>query len=89
MRHIVRAALPFGIGIVFDPFMGAGSTIAAAVALGYESVGLESDPDYFRMAGEAIPRLAQLPAIGASSGRGGTRELFAERSEASSHPDGR
>jgi hypothetical protein len=32
MRHIVRAALPFGIGIVFDPFMGAGSTIAAALA---------------------------------------------------------
>jgi site-specific DNA-methyltransferase (adenine-specific) len=39
MRHIVRAALPFGIGIVFDPFMGAGSTIAAALAVGYESVG--------------------------------------------------
>jgi hypothetical protein len=33
MRHIVRAALPFGIGIVFDPFMGAGSTIGAALAV--------------------------------------------------------
>ncbi len=89
MRQIVRAALPFGIGIVLDPFMGAGSTIGAALAVGYESIGIESDPDYFRMASEAIPRLARLPAIGASSGRGPTRELFAERSDVSSHPDGR
>lgn len=89
MRQVVRAALPFGIGLVLDPFMGAGSTIAAALALGYESIGLESDPDYFRMAGEAIPRLAQLPTTDASSGRGATRDLFAERTDASPHPDGR
>jgi DNA modification methylase len=30
MRQIVRASLPLGSGIVLDPFMGAGSTIAAA-----------------------------------------------------------
>lgn len=32
MRQIVRASLPLGEGLVLDPFMGAGSTIAAAIA---------------------------------------------------------
>jgi len=60
MRHIVRAALPLGVGVVLDPFMGAGSTIAAALAVGYESIGLERDPAYFRIAETAIPALAKL-----------------------------
>jgi len=60
MRQIVRASLPLGSGVVLDPFMGAGSTIAAAIAIGYESVGLEIDPRYFKIAERAIPRLAKL-----------------------------
>ena len=60
MRQIVRACLPLGAGIVLDPFMGAGSTIAAAQALGYKSVGIEIDERYFRVAEQAIPKLAAL-----------------------------
>jgi len=30
MRQLVRAALPLGRGVILDPFMGAGSTVAAA-----------------------------------------------------------
>jgi DNA modification methylase len=60
MRQIVRASLPLGLGTVLDPFMGAGATIAAAWAVGYESIGLEVDPRYFRIAEEAIPRLAAM-----------------------------
>ncbi len=60
MRQIVRASLPLGIGTVLDPFMGGGSTIAAALAVGYESIGIESDPVFFRMAEHAIPKLAEL-----------------------------
>lgn len=41
MRQIVRAALPLGKGIILDPFMGSGSTIAAAAYLGLASIGLE------------------------------------------------
>jgi len=47
MRLIVRALLPLGEGTVLDPFMGSGSTIAAAEAVGYQSVGTEIDKDYF------------------------------------------
>jgi site-specific DNA-methyltransferase (adenine-specific) len=60
MRQIVRAALPLGEGIVLDPFMGGGSTIAAACAVGYQSIGIESDPEFYQMAVQAIPRLAAL-----------------------------
>lgn len=64
MRQIVRAALPLGEGVVLDPFMGGGSTVAAACAVGYASIGIESDPEYFTMAREAIPRLAALVPTG-------------------------
>ena len=66
MRQIVRASLPLGSGVVLDPFMGAGSTIAAASAVGYTSVGLEADPVFFAMAEKAIPALSALPANGAT-----------------------
>jgi len=56
----VRALLPLGDGVVCDPFMGSGSTIAAAEAVGYESVGIEIDEQYFSLATQAIPRLAAL-----------------------------
>lgn len=60
MRVIVRALLPLGEGTVLDPFMGSGSTLAAAEAIGYESVGVELDDEYFKLAGQSIPRLAKL-----------------------------
>jgi site-specific DNA-methyltransferase (adenine-specific) len=60
LRQLVWAALPLGEGIILDPFMGSGSTIAAASALGLESVGLEINPEYFSMAVEAIPKLAAI-----------------------------
>lgn len=70
MRQIVRAALPLARGVVLDPFMGAGSTIAAALAVGYRSIGLEHDPAYFKVAQGAVASLAQIPVKGASSGHG-------------------
>ena len=61
MRQLVRAALPLGIGTVLDPFMGGGSTVAAALAVGYESIGVERDAAYFKMAQKAVPILSELP----------------------------
>jgi DNA modification methylase len=60
MRALVRASLPLGRGVVLDPFMGAGATIAAASFLGLKSVGVEIDAKYFSMAKSAIPKLASL-----------------------------
>jgi site-specific DNA-methyltransferase (adenine-specific) len=60
LRQIVRAALPLGEGVVLDPFSGSGSTLAAAEAVGYRSIGVEMDPAYVDVAREAIPKLAAL-----------------------------
>lgn len=57
MRQLVQAVLPLGEGTVLDPFAGSGSTLAAAQAVGYRSVGVERDDEYFEMACEAIPKL--------------------------------
>jgi DNA modification methylase len=73
VRQIVRACLPLGTGIVLDPFMGGGSTIAAAVSIGYESIGVEVDPKFFSSALEAIPALAALPGNGRASSRIGSK----------------
>jgi|SRR5687767_13243263 len=60
LRQIVRASLPLGQGVILDPFMGSGSTIAAATACGLKSIGLEVRKEYYSMAESAIPLLAKL-----------------------------
>lgn len=68
MRQVVRAVLPLGQGTVLDPFMGAGSTLAAANAIGYESCGVELDREFFSLASDAVPKLAALPAKDSQAG---------------------
>jgi site-specific DNA-methyltransferase (adenine-specific) len=60
LRKVVRAVLPLGAGTILDPFAGAGSTLAAANAVGYASVGVELDPHYVEMAVDGIPKLTAL-----------------------------
>lgn len=57
LRQIARAALPLGTGIIADPFMGSGSTLAAAEAIGAQSVGVERYEPYFALAKTAIHAL--------------------------------
>ena len=60
LRPLVRASLPFGEGVLLDPFAGSGSTIAAAIACSLTSIGLEHDRSYYRLALKAIPALSEL-----------------------------
>lgn len=60
LRKVVRAALPLGMGIIYDPFAGSGSTLAAAEAIGYRTLGTDSDPEYFAMAKAAFWPLSSL-----------------------------
>jgi site-specific DNA-methyltransferase (adenine-specific) len=64
LRQLVRAVLPLGKGVVLDPFAGAGSTLAAAEAVGYRSMGVEKDEYFFDMACKAIPNLVQFSPNG-------------------------
>ena len=60
LRSLIRGVLPLGEGTVLDTFAGSGSTLAAAEAVRYESVGVEKDPKYFELAKEAIPKLVKF-----------------------------
>ena len=60
LRQVVRAILPLEVGVVLDPFAGSGSTLAAAEAIGYPSIGVERDPDYVKVARVSIQALSKL-----------------------------
>ena len=53
MAYLCRLVTPPG-GVVLDPFMGSGSTGKAARAEGFNFIGIERDPEYFRIASERI-----------------------------------
>ena len=60
LRELVYSVLPLGDGIVADPFMGSGSTIAAAESQGIAAIGAEKNREYYELAKTAIPRLSEL-----------------------------
>ncbi len=63
LRQIVRASLPLQEGVVLDPFAGSGSTLAAASAVGYDSIGIEADEKFIDVAKLAIPALTALQLV--------------------------
>ena len=55
MRWLLTLVTPPG-GVVLDPFLGSGSTGAAAAALGVRFIGIERERKYFDLACERIAR---------------------------------
>jgi DNA modification methylase len=53
MAYLCRLVTPPG-GTVLDPFMGSGTTIKAALSEGFRAIGIERDPDYYRMAEQRL-----------------------------------
>lgn len=86
MRRLVFASLPLGEGIVVDPFAGAGSTIAAANAIGVNAIGVERDQEFYEIAKKAVPRLTKLrvPEIDRLVGADADELLFHPAGSASS-----
>lgn len=59
MRWLCRLVTPPG-GLILDPFCGSGSTGVAAVAEGFEFVGIEKEPEYVEIARRRIANVAPL-----------------------------
>ena len=53
MSYLVRLVTPPG-GTVLDPFAGSGSTLVACAELGFDSIGIEIDEQYFETARKRI-----------------------------------
>jgi site-specific DNA-methyltransferase (adenine-specific) len=60
LRILVRSLLPLAEGTILDPFMGSGSTLGAASSIGYQSIGVEIDEEYYRLAITSVNQLAHL-----------------------------
>jgi site-specific DNA-methyltransferase (adenine-specific) len=58
MRYLCRLVTQPG-GIVLDPFMGSGSTGKAAILEGFRFIGIEREPEYFRLAEARIKHAAE------------------------------
>lgn len=72
LRQLVYSILPLGTGVIAEPFMGSGSTVAAAEAMGLQCVGVERYADYYDSALGNIENLAALEVGGMPS----TAKLF-------------
>lgn len=77
LRELVWSALPLGEGVVADTFMGSGSTVAAAEAVGLRSVGVERFQEFYDMSLKGIPQLAKLKIDAPVSGETVESELEA------------
>jgi len=60
MAYLCRLVTPPG-GIVFDPFMGSGSTGKACVREGFRFIGIEKETDYLAIAKARIEHEAKKP----------------------------
>ena len=49
--------------LIFDPFMGSGTTGVACVKLGRKFIGIEIDPDYFEIACKRIEEAQRQPDL--------------------------
>jgi len=63
LRKLVYAVLPLGRGLILDPFMGSGSTVAAAEAMKLRCVGIEKNIEYYEMAKKAVRSLSLIPVV--------------------------
>jgi len=57
MEILVRAAVPNPKGLLVEPFLGSGVTVAAAEYLGIRSIGIERDDVFYKAAVSSIPKL--------------------------------
>jgi site-specific DNA-methyltransferase (adenine-specific) len=92
MKELVRLFTNPG-DVIFDPFMGSGSTGVAALELGRRFIGVEKNPEYFALATRRVrealaqnvllPESDRMPTLfgGASWGSTGTRRRLAREAQ--------
>lgn len=49
--------------VIFDPFLGSGTTAVACLELGYDFIGCEIDQSYYRIAMERINEMMDLQKV--------------------------
>ncbi len=63
MRYLVRLTKTPTGGIVLDPFMGSGTTGCACALEGRDFIGIEKEPDYYKIAEKRIAYWSAQPKL--------------------------
>ncbi len=63
MQYLIKLITPPN-GTVFDPLAGSGSTLVAAKQLGFNSIGIEIDETYFKIAEKRIAKTGKQRRLG-------------------------
>ena len=63
MRYLVRLTKTPTGGIVLDPFMGSGTTGCACALEGRDFIGIEKEPDYYKIAEKRIAYWSKQPKL--------------------------
>lgn len=59
--QLMQTVIGWTKGVIFDPFMGSGSTIVAAEKMGRKGVGVEINPEYFEIACKRVDEATRQP----------------------------
>jgi site-specific DNA-methyltransferase (adenine-specific)/modification methylase len=79
LKHLINIATNQK-DVVFDPFMGVGSTGVAAVEMGRQFIGVEIDEAYFEVAQKRLGEV-QLDLLSSISNNGKEEEIEVEKTE--------
>lgn len=63
---LMRNVVEWTSGVVYDPFMGSGTTLVACAKLGHRGIGIELDPGYFDIACKRVEEAYRQPDLFAS-----------------------
>ena len=61
MKYLARLTKTPTDGVVFDPFMGSGTTGLGAILEGREFYGIEKEPEYYELAKQRLHHIENLP----------------------------
>jgi site-specific DNA-methyltransferase (adenine-specific) len=73
IRHLVLNSTKIG-GVVYDGFLGSGTTLLACEQAGRKCIGMEMDPEYCQTTIERWQKLTGLTAVKVKDGKGQTHE---------------
>ena len=62
MKYLIKMITPED-GIVYDPFVGSGTTLVACKELGYKYVGCELEQKYVHIANERLKTINNLESF--------------------------
>lgn len=63
MEYLIKLIMPPKDGVLLDPFAGSGTTMLAALKLGYTAIGIEKEQEYCEIARKRLESIESLAKV--------------------------